>query len=354
MINNVGRNMDKDKRKPSAIFDVKMIKDTVDKHVLLKRLEAEVDKEEKGDARIIAALILALLFTTCFFSKSTVKHKIIGNERSTPTYLRWSIRELFTTESLKDNPDIIVEFITKGPWNEESHKGFSDSEDALPLTFKDWVPQKSQEKPQEKVPRDILKDIATEDVAKKDLIVLIIELHNQNRKLQKNAMMSSIALDEANAKILQQTMEISKLEDENKKQKKYIEDLTLQLAKAHEVECGEEEEEDVCLNLTENMPETPREKEKDEGEVLDYLVEMIQKNVETNAPIKPIQKMKKPVPMHSIERNVKLNKGKGSKKAKDDDFEYNTSKEMKDMEMRNKIKKRLQNNLCLRKTTRKS
>nr|XP_011462202.1 PREDICTED: uncharacterized protein LOC101307386 [Fragaria vesca subsp. vesca] len=169
VINNVGRNMDNDKRKPSAIFDVKMIKDTVDKQVLLKRLEAEVDKEEKGDARIIAALILMLLFTTCFFSKSTVsitwdlinacedierinqynwpkmileflfdelmrhekkkpkvlsgcliliyywflentqvKHKITRKERSTPTYLRWSIRELFTTESLKDNPDIAV------------------------------------------------------------------------------------------------------------------------------------------------------------------------------------------------------------------------------------------------------
>ena len=121
------------------------------------------------------------------------------------------------------------------------------------------VPQKSQEKPQEKVPRDILKDIATEDVAKKDLIVLIIELHNQNRKLQENAKMSSIAIEEANAKILQQTLEISKLEDENKRQKKYIEDLTLQLAKAHEVECGEKE--DICLNFTENMPETPREAE---------------------------------------------------------------------------------------------
>ncbi|KAL6208689.1 hypothetical protein ACLB2K_019635 [Fragaria x ananassa] len=73
--------------------------------------------------------------------------------------------------------------------------------------------------------------------------------------------MSSIALDEANAKILQQTMEINKLEDENKRHKKYIEDLTLQLAKAHEVECGEEEEEDdVCLNFTENMPKPPREK----------------------------------------------------------------------------------------------
>lgn len=37
-----------------------------------------------------------------------MKHKITGKERSTPTYLRWSIRELFTTESLKDNPDIAV------------------------------------------------------------------------------------------------------------------------------------------------------------------------------------------------------------------------------------------------------
>ncbi|KAL6220305.1 hypothetical protein ACLB2K_008061 [Fragaria x ananassa] len=69
---NVGRNMDKDKRKLSAIFDVKIIKDTADKQVLLKRLEAEVDKEEKGDVRIIAALIIMVLFTTCFFSKSTV------------------------------------------------------------------------------------------------------------------------------------------------------------------------------------------------------------------------------------------------------------------------------------------
>ncbi|KAL6210367.1 hypothetical protein ACLB2K_015600 [Fragaria x ananassa] len=308
--------MDNDKRKPSAIFDVKMIKDTIDKQILLKRLEAEVDKEEKGDARIIAALIIMVLFTTCFFSKSTVsitwdlinacedierinrynwpkmileflldglmrhakkkpkvlngcllliyvKHKITGKERSTPTFLRWSIRELFTTESLKDNPDIAV------------------------------VPQKSQEKPQEKVPR-ATQDIAKEEVAEKDLIVLIIELHNQNRKLQENVKMCLIALDEANAKILQQTMEISKLDDENKRQKKYIENLTLQLAKAHEVECGEEqqEEEDVCLNFTENMHETPREKEKDEGEVLDFLVEMIQKMAETNAPIKPVQKMK--------------------------------------------------------------
>ena len=181
------------------------------------------------------------------------------------------------------------------------------------------VPQKSQEKPQEKVPRattDSLKDIATEDVAEKDLIVLIIELHNQNRKLQENAKMSSIAIEEANAKILQQTLEISKLEDENKRQKKYIEDLTLQLAKAHEVECREEEEEeDVCINFTENILETPREKEKDEGEVLDYLVEMIQKSAETNAPIKPVEKMKKPVPMHSIERNVKSYKRKGTKKS---------------------------------------
>ncbi|KAL6210637.1 hypothetical protein ACLB2K_015869 [Fragaria x ananassa] len=127
--------------------------------------------------------------------------------------------------------------------------------------------------------------------------------------------MSSIALDEANAKILQQTMEINKLEDENKRHKKYIEDLTLQLSKAHEVECGEEQEEDVCLNFTENMPETPREKEKDEGEVLDFLVEMIQKTAKTNAPIKPVQKMKKHVPMYSIERNVKLYKRKGTKKS---------------------------------------
>ena len=72
--------------------------------------------------------------------------------------------------------------------------------------------------------------------------------------------------------------------------------------------------------------------------MLDYLVEMIQKNAETNAPIKPVQKMKKPVPMHSIERNVKLYKRKGTKKAKDDDFEYNTPKEVKDMEMLNKRK----------------
>ncbi|KAL6228562.1 hypothetical protein ACLB2K_002510 [Fragaria x ananassa] len=87
------------------------------------------------------------------------------------------------------------------------------------------------------------------------------------------------------------------------------------------------------------MPKTPREKEKDEREVLDYLVEMIQKNAETNASLKLVQKMKKPVPMHSIKRNVKLYKRKGTKKAKDDDFEYNTPKEVKDLEMCNKRKK---------------